>query len=108
MFILVEPVLHLKYAWWWTIAGAYCLAWCAGFLAFWAPGGIGSVREVVFVAVLSSYLTPKSAGAIRIPQSQAELYFLAILLRLWTITGELILAGSCDRDRSVRAATGGC
>lgn len=92
VFILVQPVLHLKYAWWWTIAGAYCLAWCAGFLAFWAPGGIG-VREVVFVAVLSSYLSSKTEGAVRLPQSHAELFFLAILLRLWTIASELLLAG---------------
>ena len=41
VFLLVQPVLGLQNAHWWTVSGAYCLAWCAGFLAFWAPGGIG-------------------------------------------------------------------
>ena len=40
---------------WWVVAGAYCLAWCAGFLAFWAPGGIG-VRELVFVTAMQVIL----------------------------------------------------
>src|SRR5688572_9943086 len=42
---------------WWVVAGAYSLAWCAGFLAFWAPGGIG-VREVVFMTALQVILPP--------------------------------------------------
>ena len=51
VYLITDPVLHLKLAWWWVVAGAYCLAWCAGFLAFWAPGGIG-VRELVFVTTM--------------------------------------------------------
>src|SRR5439155_23808303 len=38
---IVDPVMHFRADWWWVIAGAYSLAWIAGFLAFWAPGGIG-------------------------------------------------------------------
>ena len=92
VFLLVGPVLHLRLGWWWTVAGAYCLAWCAGFLAVWAPGGAG-VRELVFVAVLKSYLATKASSMASLPQTDAELYFLAIVLRLWTIAGELLLAG---------------
>jgi glycosyltransferase 2 family protein len=75
------------------VIGAYCLAWCAGFLAFWAPGGIG-VREVVLVATLKFALPPHfhnefhSEGAFKL-----FLSFLSVLLRLWTIVGELILCG---------------
>ena len=47
VFLIAQPVLHLKIDWWWMVAAAYCLAWIAGFLAFWAPGGFG-VREYIF------------------------------------------------------------
>ncbi|HLL88474.1 MAG TPA: YbhN family protein, partial [Tepidisphaeraceae bacterium] len=91
VFVLVQPVLQLPAEKWYLVAGAYSLAWCAGFLAFWAPGGIG-VREVVFVATLQSMLRElpiRAAGT-----SLGELYFLSILLRLWTVAGELVLAGA--------------
>ena len=43
---------------WLAVAGAWSLAWAAGHLAGWAPGGIG-VREVVFVGCLG-VLLPES------------------------------------------------
>lgn len=74
------------------VIGAYCLAWCAGFLMVTAPGGIG-VREVVLVGALRFALP----AHVRQQFSNAEnenvvLFFLAVLLRLWTIAGELTLS----------------
>jgi glycosyltransferase 2 family protein len=78
---------------WWVVAGAYCLAWIAGFLAIWAPGGLG-VRELVFVLAVSVAL-PDSVRATFASdgQQRAFLAFLAVLLRLWATAGELLVAG---------------
>jgi hypothetical protein len=87
------------------VIGAYCLAWCAGFLAFWAPGGIG-MREAVLVAALQFALPPALANHIVDQQVfNGFLAFLAVLLRLWTITGELILA-TCAYTIDYRGALG--
>jgi uncharacterized membrane protein YbhN (UPF0104 family) len=81
------------------VIGAYCLAWCAGFLVVTAPAGFG-IREFVFVWVLKSALPPQVRDLFpgNIDQSNAELtgvlVFLAVLLRLWTIAGELILSAT--------------
>jgi hypothetical protein len=94
VYLLVDPVLHLKLAWWWVVAGAYCLAWCAGFLAFWAPGGIG-VRELVFVTTMQVIIPPQVRHAY-FPDAAALaalLVLLGFLLRLWTVAGELMLMG---------------
>jgi hypothetical protein len=76
------------------VVAAYCLAWCAGFLAVWAPGGIG-VREVVFVATLK-FALPESVHHEFHTEGAFKLFlsFLSVLLRLWTILGELILCVS--------------
>jgi hypothetical protein len=78
---------------WWVVAGAYSLAWVAGFLAIWAPAGFG-VREVVFMAVMQVVLPRdvKQAFAESPAQLTAFLAFLSLLLRLWATAGELILA----------------
>src|SRR6185436_17693698 len=55
VYLIADPVLHFQKQWWWVMAGAYCLAWTAGFLAFWAPAGLG-VRELVFVATMQMIL----------------------------------------------------
>jgi hypothetical protein len=92
--VLVHDPLGLPREKWWVVAGSYCLAWCAGFIAVWAPGGLG-VREFVFVTAMTFALPP------RIQQQfgdEAVLYgflaFMGIVLRLWTIAGELILTGA--------------
>jgi hypothetical protein len=92
VYLITHDVLHLKVQWWWTIAGSYCLAWTAGFLAFWAPGGIG-VRELVFALTLQLVIPElvrqhyfADAAAFK-----AMLFFLGFLLRLWTILGETIV-----------------
>jgi hypothetical protein len=93
VYLITDPVLHLKIAWWWVVAGAYCLAWCAGFLAFWAPGGIG-VRELVFVSTMI-LLAPSVVRAQLSNPSAFEglLVFLGFALRVWTVAGELLLVG---------------
>jgi len=94
IWVLVHDPLGLPREKWWVVAGSYCLAWCAGFIAVWAPGGLG-VREFVFVTAMTFALPP------RIQQQfgdEAVLYgflaFMGIVLRLWTIAGELILTGA--------------
>jgi hypothetical protein len=92
VYALVDPVLHLKIDWWWVVAGSYCLAWSAGFLAFWAPGGIG-VREIVFVATMQIVIPPGIRDKY-FPDAAAFAGLLALvgfLLRLWTIAGEVML-----------------
>lgn len=88
IFIILQKPLGLKWDWWWIVAGAYCLAWCAGFLAVLSPGGLG-VRELVFVGAMHLIL-PQSIQASE--SFKATLGFLSVLLRLWATLGELILA----------------
>jgi uncharacterized membrane protein YbhN (UPF0104 family) len=91
--LVEEPLGGMQLAKWWVVAGAYCLAWCAGFLAFWAPGGLG-VRELVFIGALSVALPPAVRHQFKDPeQLTGVIMFLSVLLRLWATTGELMLAG---------------
>jgi uncharacterized membrane protein YbhN (UPF0104 family) len=93
IWLVTHGALGLPKEKWWVLAGSYCLAWCAGFVAFWAPGGLG-VREFVFVTAMAFALPPQvratfgDEGVLR-----GFLAFVGILLRLWTIAGELILTG---------------
>jgi hypothetical protein len=92
VYLIADPVLHFQKQWWWVMAGAYCLAWTAGFLAFWAPAGLG-VRELVFVATMQMIL-PKGVRdhfANDGVTLAGLLVLLGFLLRLWTVMGELIL-----------------
>ena len=94
IWILTYGALGLPIQKWYVLAGAYCLAWTMGFsVGFLMPGGIG-VREAVFVATLQFTLPPRWVHA-HFP-SQADLMaltvFLSVLLRLWTIAGELLMA----------------
>jgi hypothetical protein len=93
IWLVVSQPLHLQFTKWWVVAGAYSLAWCAGFLAVWAPGGIG-VRELVFVMAMEIALPKRVRATFNDPAVQLGfLAFLSVLLRLWATTGELILAG---------------
>ena len=83
----------MQFTKWWVVAGAYSLAWCAGFLAVWAPGGVG-VRELVFITAMR-YVLPERVRQNFDHNPNAMLGFLAflsVLLRIWATTGELILA----------------
>jgi hypothetical protein len=90
---------------WWIVAGAYCLAWIAGFLAVWAPGGLG-VRELVFMLAIKLALPEHiRAGFATDDAEKAFLAFLAVLLRLWATAGELVVA-SIAYALDWRGATG--
>jgi uncharacterized membrane protein YbhN (UPF0104 family) len=94
IYLVVFRLLDLPLAKWWVVTGAYCLSWCAGFLAFWAPGGLG-VREAVFIAAMD-FALPLAVRAERLgdlEQKRLFLIFLSVLLRLWATAGELMLAG---------------
>jgi uncharacterized membrane protein YbhN (UPF0104 family) len=91
--LMAQPhALNLGFNLFGLVIGAYCLAWCAGFLAAWAPGGIG-VREAVLVWTLNFALPPEVQSQF-VDQASRTLFlsFLSVLLRLWTIVGELILS----------------
>jgi hypothetical protein len=93
IWLVVSGPLGLQFTKWWVLAGAYSLAWCAGFLAFWAPGGLG-VRELVFVTAMDLALPPQVRHQFQDPKVLLGfLAFLSVLLRLWATIGELILAG---------------
>ena len=93
IWLIVSRPLGLQFTKWWVVAGAYCLAWCAGFLAFWAPGGIG-VRELVFVTAMEIALPPRVRATFNDPAVLLGfLAFLSVLLRMWATAGELVLAG---------------
>lgn len=90
-YIVSEPIGGLKLAKWWVIAGSYSLAWVAGFLAFWAPGGLG-VRELVLAAALQVALPPQLRERFADPAARLSvLAFLSVLLRLWATLGELLV-----------------
>jgi hypothetical protein len=92
LYLILKDPLYLKIQWWWVLAGAYSLAWVAGFLAVWAPGGIG-VRELVFVTAMHVLLPDAVRQRFDDPKIfTGFLAFLSVLLRLWTVAGEIILA----------------
>jgi hypothetical protein len=92
MWMVIHGPLQLQFTKWWVVAGAYCLAWSAGFLAFWAPGGLG-VREAVFMMAMNVALPAAVRHRFDDPAVlNAFLAFLAVLLRLWVTSGELLLA----------------
>jgi hypothetical protein len=93
IWLVVSQPLGLQFTKWWVVAGAYSLAWCAGFLAVWAPGGLG-VRELVFIAAVDVALPAPVRRHFDDPKVLLGfLAFLSVLLRLWATTGELLLAG---------------
>ncbi len=71
------------------LLGANALGMIAGFFAFFAPGGLG-VREGVIVAILT----------LAMPLSDAAL--LAVLLRLWLTTSDILCGGITMLLRSDR------
>jgi hypothetical protein len=93
IWLVAAPPLGLEFTKWWVIAGAYCLAWCAGFLAFWAPGGLG-MRELVFITAMTFMMPKPVRQSFHDPAARIGfLAFLSVLLRIWATIGELIVAG---------------
>lgn len=93
VWVLLGDALHIKPDHWWQLAGPYCLAWSAGFVVgWWSPGGLG-VREAVFIGLLQLVLGPQSREMFPTPGAMLGfLVFCSVLLRLWTISGELMVA----------------
>ena len=93
VWLITHDLLGLELENWWVVAGAYSLAWVAGFFAIWTPAGFG-VREVVFMTVMMVVLPThvKEIYAHSPKELTAFLAFLSVLLRLWTTAGELVLA----------------
>ncbi|HEX8324827.1 MAG TPA: hypothetical protein VF595_13040 [Tepidisphaeraceae bacterium] len=91
IWMIVHGPLQLPIGKWWVVAGAYCLAWSAGFLAFWASAGIG-VREWVFMLVVVVILPPAVKNAFDHDALRDFAGLVAIVLRAWATTGELVLA----------------
>jgi uncharacterized membrane protein YbhN (UPF0104 family) len=58
------------------LAGASAVAWAAGFVSFFAPGGLG-VREAIFAYFLSLHLPPPFP------------VLLALVSRIWIVVGEV-------------------
>lgn len=87
MWLLLRKPLQLDSEGIGLIAGAYCLAWTAGFVAFWAPAGAG-VREVVLIGTLAA-LGKLGAESPVVPD--ALLAAVVILLRFWTVAAEMLL-----------------
>jgi hypothetical protein len=93
VWVITANALELPLAKWWLVGGAYAFAWCVGFLAVWAPGGIG-VREVAFMTALLVALPPHvRANFADEAKLVAFIAFVSVLLRLWATAGELLLAG---------------
>lgn len=105
IWLVVSQPLGLQFTKWWVVAGAYSLAWCAGFLAFWAPGGLG-VRELVFVTALDIAIPPQVRARFADPKVLLGfLVFLSVLLRLWATMGELMMSAVayvCDYRGALR------
>jgi hypothetical protein len=110
MWMVIHGPLQLQFTKWWVVAGAYCLAWSAGFVAFWAPGGLG-VREAVFMMAMHVALpAPVRASFADTVVLNGFLAFLAVLLRLWVTSGELMLASVAytidhKREGTLKVAT---
>lgn len=79
-FYLINSLIHLPFQNLLSIVGIYVLAGVLGFVAFFAPSGLG-VREGVLVLFLQPYF----------PLNIAIL--ISLLARVWTILAELSLAG---------------
>jgi len=92
IWLLLSGPLELQFTKWWVVAGSYCLAWCAGFLAVWAPGGIG-VREIVFMGALTVAMPPALRDVLGPDAASAAAVTgaIALLVRFWTMAAELLL-----------------
>jgi hypothetical protein len=73
------------------VLGSYCLAWCAGFIVVLAPAGAGP-RELVLIYALRFALPENIRSQFHSDAAlNVMLFFMAVLLRLWTVAGELLL-----------------
>lgn len=90
IWIICNGPLGLPLGKWWLVGGIYCVAWLAGFIAFWAPGGIG-VREAVFMTLLLLALPNYTLNQFSIQSLEAFAGVLALVLRVWSIACEILV-----------------
>jgi len=83
-FVLLNAVHPLPITWLPTVAAIYAVSWMAGFLAPFAPSGLG-VREGAMILLLGQYL-PVPAVTVT-----------AILFRLWLTLAEVLWAAVAAR-----------
>jgi uncharacterized membrane protein YbhN (UPF0104 family) len=83
-FVLLNAVHPLSLAWLPTVIAIYAISWMAGFLAPFAPSGLG-VREGAMILLLGQVL-PVPAVTVT-----------AILFRLWLILAEVLWAAVATR-----------
>jgi len=72
-------VIDVPYSLLARLIGAFCLAWVGGFLALFAPAGIG-VREGILITVIGGSLSPEHTALI------------VIAARLWAIAMDVLMA----------------
>lgn len=91
IWLIVHVPFELPIGKWWIVCGAYCLAWTAGFLAVWASAGFG-VREWVFMLVIVVILPDTLKAHFATHETLRDFAgIVAVILRFWTMIGELIL-----------------
>lgn len=83
-FVLLNAVHPLSRAWLPTVIAIYAISWMAGFLAPFAPSGLG-VREGAIILLLGQYLPVPAVTAA------------AILFRIWLILAEVLWAAVATR-----------
>lgn len=85
-FFLIGSFYTLELAWLKRLVGIYLLSWIVGFVAIFAPGGLG-VREGTMVLLLQGFFPTGLAVTI------------SLASRIWTSILELLLAGLAFASR---------
>jgi uncharacterized membrane protein YbhN (UPF0104 family) len=83
-FVLLNAVYPLHLAWLPTVVAIYAVSWMAGFLAPFAPSGLG-VREGAMILLLGQYLPVPAVTAT------------ALLFRVWLVLAEVLWAAVATR-----------
>jgi hypothetical protein len=108
LWLILQSPLALPLTKWWVGAAAYCAAWVVGYLAAWAPAGLG-VREIIFMGVLVAVLPVEARMEL---SPQAVLAFagvLALIVRVWSIAAEVcvaLTAYAADVGGAIRSVRG--
>lgn len=91
IWLIASVPLQFPLAKWWIVGCAYCLAWLAGFVSYWAPAGVG-VREIIFMAVVLLLIPVNIRLAIGNDDGiDGFVALLALVLRVGTVAGEIIV-----------------
>lgn len=90
VYLALKGPLQLKYSDFWMVMGSWSLAWAVGFIFFTNPAGLG-IREAVFTGVMYVYMHDLAGSPVASPE--LILAFMAVIMRVWTILGELLILG---------------